>query len=36
MLLNVKISFTVDIINTSVMFYNFVHEREYCNFDPIL
>ena len=36
MFLNVKISFTEDIINASVMFYNFVHERQYCNSDPIL
>ena len=36
MLLNFKISFTQDIINASVMFYNFVHESEYCNSDPNL
>jgi hypothetical protein len=36
MLFNVKITFTEDIINESVMFYNFVHETEYCNSDPIL
>ena len=34
--LNVKISFTEDIIKECVMLYNFVHEREYCNSDPIL
>src|SRR5215469_1514630 len=36
MFLNVKMSFTEDIINASEMFYNFVHEREYCNSDPVL
>ena len=36
MFLNVQISFTEDIINASVMIYNFVHEREYGNSDPIL
>jgi len=36
MLLNVKISFTRDIINASIMFYHFEHETEYCNSDPIL
>jgi hypothetical protein len=36
MLLNVKITFTEDIINAIVMFYNSVHERQYCNSDPIL
>jgi hypothetical protein len=36
MLFNVKISFTENIINASVMFYNFVQEREYCNSDPNL
>ena len=33
-LLNVKMSFRGDIVNASVMFYNFVHERGYCNSDP--
>ena len=36
MLSNVKISFTEDIINASVMFYHFVHERQYHNSDNYL
>ena len=35
-LLDVWINFTEDIINTSVMFYHFQHEGEYCNSDHIL
>ena len=35
-LLNVYISFTEDIINASIMFYHFQHEREFCNSDPVL
>ena len=35
-LLNVYISFTGDIINPSVMFYHFEHERVHSNSDPTL
>ena len=35
-LLIVYISFTEDIINASVMFYHFEHERVHCNSDPAL